>query len=145
MIELVGVLATYSITIKELKYFLASLQMTDDSKWVNIFVRFSWIDLFFQPFNMCTLSTNNLILERFQNICRVTDAVTPIVWEKMTFSLTMIRLKNVSTETILLSPNIVSATDPKFTVMQISPFLALSVFDFMMIKKFENLHQSLRL
>ena len=34
MVEIVGVLATYSITIKELKYFLASLQMCDDGKWV---------------------------------------------------------------------------------------------------------------
>ena len=35
MVELVGVLATYSVTIKELKYFLASLQVGDDNKWVS--------------------------------------------------------------------------------------------------------------
>eukprot|EP00795_Rhopilema_esculentum_P000600 gene600-10293_t len=33
MVELVGVLATYSITIKELKYFLAALQVKDNGKW----------------------------------------------------------------------------------------------------------------
>ena len=36
MVELVGVLATYSITIKELKYFLAALQVKDNGKWVSV-------------------------------------------------------------------------------------------------------------
>eukprot|EP00794_Sanderia_malayensis_P007274 gene7274-8085_t len=33
MVEIVGILATYSITIRELKHFLAALQMTDDHRW----------------------------------------------------------------------------------------------------------------